>query len=398
MPEILFFIFLGVIAGVVAGLLPGIHPNLISILAGSVLMGMDFFPDTFCFISFMVSMGMSNSFVNVIPSISFSVPDPETSLTILPGHKMLLKGYGYHAIKLTVIGSLGGLFICAALLPIIIKIVPILYNLLRPNLHWALTTVVIYMILAEKKRLIASSCFLLSGLIGILGSQLPINQNFYLFAVLTGLFGFPMLILSIKNNSIVPNQKIKDKYVSRIVLNRSVVAGSLAGLITGLLPGIGVAQATVLASIGQRKSDAGFLISMGAVTTTNILFSFLAIWLIGKPRSGVAAVVNQFVEIGFNEFLVMILAALIAGGIATVITLKSAKIILNIVQKVNYVLINKLIVLFLFLLIFYFTGLHGIFLTFIATCLGIFTNLNNVRRTHLMGVLLLQTILFFAGA
>lgn len=395
--EILIFLLIGLLAGIFAGMFPGIHPNLLALLSGSVLISMNFFPNMLCFITFMVSMGIANSLVNPIPSILFSAPESGTALSVLPGHKLLLSGYGYYAIKLTVIGAVGSLVVCSMLLPILIKIIPSMYELIRPNIHWILSVVVIYMIITEKKRAAALFCFFSAGLIGIMGNRLPINQNFFLFSVLTGLFGLPMLILSIRNKVILPKQKIKDKLLSRKTLNRSIISGSLMGFITGLLPGIGPAQATVLATIGQEKSNEGFLLSIGAVTMVNTLFSFLAIWLIGNPRNGVAVVIDRFVAIGFNEFLLMMAVSIIACGLSAIATLKIAKMVLNTLQKIDYVFINKSIALLLCILVFLFSGLYGLLLLAITTSLGIFTNLSNIRRTHMMGVLLLPCIIFFAN-
>ena len=398
MIDILFFVFIGIVAGVAAGLIPGIHPNLLALLAGSVLMSMNFFPSILCFISFMVSMGITNSITSFIPSILLGAPDPESSLSVLPGHRLLMKGYGYHAIKLTVIGGLGAVIICLSILPVVILTIPTIYNLIRPNLHIILSVVMIYLTILERKRITAFVCFLLAGFIGIYGSRLPINQNFYLFPVLSGLFGLPMLLLTIKNKTNIPRQEKKEMFTSVKTVNRSVLIGSLAGLITGLLPGIGSAQATVLASVGQKKDEQGFLISVGAITTANILFSFLAIWLIGNPRSGIAVVIQQFAEISFNEFLFMLFISLISCGVAVILTLKISRLLIDFIQKVNYILISKSVFLLICVLVFIFTGFYGLFLTFITTCLGIFVNLVGVNRYQLMGVLLLPTILFFANA
>lgn len=396
MIDVLVFILVGVGVGLLAGLLPGIHPNLFAILVTSIAATVLHFLSPLSLVAFLVSMGITNSFASFIPAISLGAPDASDALATLPGHRLLMHGLGYFAIKLTVIGGLFSLIFSLPLLPFIAILLPKLYPLLKEYMHFILAMIVTYLILTERKKTVACLCFVLSGLLGILGSNLPINPNFYLFPVLTGLFGLPMLLMTIKNRVSLPYQTQKEKKISRKTLNRNIVLGSLAGLITGLLPGIGAAQATVLASAGE-KSDEGFLIAIGATTTVNILFSFLAIWLIGKPRSGVAIAINNITEVGLNEFILMIIATIVSGGIAALLTLRIAKLLLNAIKKANYRFTSICVVLFLIIMITILTGIYGLFLTFIATCLGLFALLSRVRRFHLMGVLILPTILFFAG-
>ncbi|MEM7816439.1 MAG: tripartite tricarboxylate transporter permease, partial [Candidatus Aenigmatarchaeota archaeon] len=321
-------------------------------------------------------------------------------LVILPGHYFLIKGYGYYAIKLTIVGSLFGLIFCLLILPIAYLSFPLIYDFIRNFIHIILLVVVLFTILLEKskrKMILATFIFLISGIIGILGNNLSINQNFYLFVALTGLFGIPTLLLSIKRAKPFPEQRMKEKNLSIKTINKAIFSGSIAGLITGLLPGVGASQATMIATLGKVSREY-FLLSLGAATTSNVFFSFLALWLIGKPRSGLAIAVKNFVGyVGFKEFLTFIIISLIASSLSTIIGICISKRFLETLSKLDYRKINIFVAMFLFFLTFIFSSFYGIFLLIITTSLGIFTITSKVRRVNLMGFLILPTILFFSG-
>src|SRR3989344_7891079 len=100
--ELFLFLLTGIICGVFFGLIPGIHPNTIVLFVPFFL---SLSVDPLFLIAFIVALGITNSIIDTIPSILLGAPDAGNELSILPGHKMLLRGQGYDAIKLTVVGS-----------------------------------------------------------------------------------------------------------------------------------------------------------------------------------------------------------------------------------------------------------------------------------------------------
>lgn len=396
--EIFLFFLFGIFAGVIAGIIPGIHPNFIAIIASSLLFPI--FPNTLDFIVFIVAMGITNSFISAIPSILLGAPEEDSCLAVLPGHYFLMKGFGYYAIKLTIVGSLFGFIFCLAILPIAYFFFPLIYNSIRNFIHLILCLVVLFTILLEKSKtkiILATFIFIISGILGILGKNLPINQNFYLFIALTGLFGMPNLLTSIKRIESLPEQKIKDKKLSAKTMKKAILSGSFAGFITGLLPGVGASQATMIATLG-RVSREYFLLSLGAATTSNVFFSFLALWLIGKPRSGLAIAIKNLVRsVALEEFIVFLIVSLIASSISTIIGLWISKRFLERLSKIDYKKLNIFIAALIFILTIVTSSIYGIFLLIITTSLGIFTINSKVRRVNLMGFLILPTILFFSG-
>ncbi|MEM7819500.1 MAG: tripartite tricarboxylate transporter permease [Candidatus Aenigmatarchaeota archaeon] len=393
MLEILFFIAFGIAIGVFFGLVPGLHPNLIILLI-PFFIALNL--ESTNLIVLIVSIAVSNSIIDFIPSILLGAPDSGSELSVLPGHKMLMQGYGYQAIKLTVIGGIGSVVFCTLLLPFIIFLVPPLFNFLRPYTYIFLIVIVLVMILTEKsykKRIIALLCFLVSGFIGIMINNLPIDNTLILFPIFSGLFGLSMLLLQIKNKATIPKQKKKEFFVSKKLINRSVIFGSFGGILSGLLPGVGSSEMTSLAS--TDKNDKSFLITNGAITTANIILSIMSLWLISRPRSGVAVVLDQIINIGFNEFILIVATALFVCGITAILTLFLSKKFINWIEKIDYSLISKIVLFIIVILTFIFTGTYGIFLLFICCSFGLFVNLMNIKRGILMGVLILPTILFY---
>ena len=120
--EVLIAALLGIIAGIFTGLIPGVHINLVSLLVVSLSV---YLLDIFSLPSlgvFIISMAITHTFLDVLPAIFLGAPDADTALGVLPGHKLLLQGMGYEAIKLTVIGSLFSLILALFLFPLFIPL------------------------------------------------------------------------------------------------------------------------------------------------------------------------------------------------------------------------------------------------------------------------------------
>lgn len=392
---ILLALSLGILLGLVAGLLPGLHPNttIPMILGLSPIFG----PMPTAII--LVSSGVINSFTNFIPSILLGAPEESTALGVLPGHKLLLEGRGYEAIKLCVVGSLGGVLFAVLTLPFFVFLIPNLYEAIRPHIHWLLISVIGYLILEEKGKNVfyALGYFMLAGFLGLV--VLDNFGDFVLFPLLTGLFGLPMILISIFEKSKLPEKFTYDEdKISRNSLLSCIGVGSLAGILAGLLPGIGSTQSTILTQQVFKKGNDGrqFLLSIGAITTCDIVYSILALWLINNPRSGIAIGVSKLLEVGFNETLTFIIVILISAAVATIISLKITKLMLNLLGKINYQRLCLCTLIFLLALALIFSGLVGMLVLLVSTAVGLIPNYVNIRRTYGMGCLILPTILFFA--
>jgi putative membrane protein len=65
------------LAGIVSGLTPGIHINLVSVLVVSLSPKLSGLVSPLSLVVFIVSMGITHTFLDFIPSIFLGVPDAE---------------------------------------------------------------------------------------------------------------------------------------------------------------------------------------------------------------------------------------------------------------------------------------------------------------------------------
>ena len=384
-------------------MIPGIHPNTIVLTIPIIISAFPYI-NIYPMITLIISMSVTNSITDFIPSILLGAPDPSTSLSVLPGHQLLMQGEAYKAIKLTVLGGLISVIVITITSPLFVATLPIIYATIKQYIGFILIAILGFIIIFSKKYVKTIFIISLAGLLGIISTQIMIFQNTALFPLLTGLFAFPMLITQIKHQTHIPEQIID---ISEHLLNKenilSATVGSLAGMFSGLLPGVGASQAAIITSptAGLRKTKDSFLVRIGAITTSNIILSFLALWLISKPRSGAAVAVQQLISgiinFGLTEFLFILPIILISAAIAAVTTLFLAKLLIRNISKINYVKLSLAVLILLNILILILTGPIGFILSWTACIIGIITIKLNVLRTSLIAALIIPTALFYLG-
>ena len=392
MIEIVLYTLLGLLLGIILGLIPGIHPNMIALLLPFIA-AFNIAPANL--VAFAISLAVSNTFLDFIPSMLLGAPEAGKELTALPAHRLLLQGNGYDAVKLAVIGGLGSVIFLIAAMPLIIIGLPALYGLLKPFTYALLIFITLVIIFSEEKfkgKTLAVFCFLAAGFVGILSDGLNADSTLLLFPILSGLFGVSTLVLS-KNTKISVHGKKKEIFLTTRQRNRAVAFGSIGGIFSGMLPGVGASEIATMTS--ADKNEKSFIMTVGAVTIANTIMAMLTIWLISKPRSGIAVFVDQLVAVGWNDFLLMVAVSVFVAGLSAVITLRLAKRFVNKIEGTNYGMMNKLVIGLIVAMTIIFTGAYGVLLLVTCTALGIFTNLAGVRRSVLMGVLILPTIIFY---
>ena len=116
--EILTALLIGCFFGIITGLIPGVHINLLSLMLVSISGYLLGFTSPIVLGAFIIAMSITHTFLDSIPSIFLGAPDADQALNVLPGHKLLLQGKGYEAVKLTVIGSLLCLISTSLIIPV----------------------------------------------------------------------------------------------------------------------------------------------------------------------------------------------------------------------------------------------------------------------------------------
>jgi len=345
-------------------------------------------------------MTITSTLVDFIPSIFLNAPSEDTALSILPGHRLLLEGRGLEAIFLSVIGGIGVIVLFILFSPLMLKALPVIYSFAKPRMALLLLLVVGVMIFTEKgkKKLWALLVFSLAGFLGliILNSTL-IQPDFVFFPLFTGMFGISTLLLSLKDKTNLPKQIKEFGVVKKSLAVLGSIKGFFAGLLVGILPGLGSAQAgTLVQTITRKEDNKEFLVSLGGINTANALFAITALYTISKPRSGAAVAIEKILEnFGFSDFLMVIAVSLVTIGIGAIVTLFLSKKFLRLVEKVPYNKISLSILGLLFILTIIFTGPIGLLVLFVSTAVGLIPPLVGVKRSLGMAVIILPVILFY---
>jgi putative membrane protein len=389
--EIFIAILLGILAGSITGLLPGIHINLVGAILVSLSVTLFSKINSIYLIVFISSMAISHTFIDFIPSIFLGCPDTETQLSILPGHEMLKEGKGYEAVRLTSLGGFTAVFVLLIISLPLIFIISKIYEPIHSVMFWILLITSLILILTEKNKLIALFVFLISGILGLCVLNIEIKEP--LLPLLTGLFGSSMIISSIKNKIQIPPQEITEPHEKII---RPLVGSVIASSLCGFLPGLGGGQAAVLGNTISKTDRKGFLILIGATNILVMGISFISLYAISKARTGAAVSIQELLGKLSGEILALILfAVLISGTISFFYSGILAKFFSKKIDKINYSALSIATLIFLVIIVFIFSGFFGLLILIVSTLMGIYCNGLKVKKTHMMGCLLIPTIIFY---
>jgi len=390
--EIIIALLCGVLCGIFTGLIPGVHVNLIAVLLISLSVYLLEYVSAFALAVFIFSMALTHTFLDVIPSIFLGAPNEDTAMAVLPGHKLLLEGIGYEAVRLATIGSLMSLFLGILLLPLLIVVVPYLYNLLNSLIGWLLLFVAVFMILIEERKIVI---FLFSGMLGVIVFSLHLSQP--LFPLLSGMFGVSTLLLALNGGAVLPIQYITQNIrLPFIDYFWGVLAAVFSGWITSLLPGLGSAQAAVLAGT-FFKNITGYLyiVVVGGINTVNFLLSLVTFYTIDKARNGGVVAIKQLLEsISFSEVMVLFIVALIVAGSATILTFFIGKRFVTVLGYFNYESVCCCVILFIIILTFFFSGWIGLFVLVVSTAIGILPPIVQVYYFLLLGIFCFKKLVY----
>jgi putative membrane protein len=393
--EIILAITIGILAGTITGLIPGIHTNLLAVFIISISgFLLNYFSLTFLFL-FIATMAITHTFVDFIPSIFLGAPDEDTALSIAPGHDFLLKGQGHQAVLLTLIGSSIALIITIIIIPIFMFTIPLIYPFLQKIMSFILILASIFLLSRESQKITASLIiFFLAGFLGIATLNLPTSQP--LLPLLTGLFGSSTIIYSISQRIKIPKQKIEKLKINKKQLIKPIIATSLVSPICSFLPGLGASQAAIIGSeITGDLNRKQFLILLGSINTLVMSVSFATLYLINKSRTGAANAIQQLSSLSFSNLIYIILVILLSSIITIFITVKISKFFAKNINKINYTLCSSAVLIILLLSVIFFSGFLGFLIFIISSILGLTSIYLKIRRSFLMGALLIPTILLY---
>ncbi|MEK6938677.1 MAG: tripartite tricarboxylate transporter permease [Nanoarchaeota archaeon] len=395
--EVLISVLLGVVIGCITGITPGLHVNMVSLLLLSFSPLLLQFTTPIILCIFIISLAMTQTFLDALPATYLGAPDESQALNVLPGHRLLLRGEGHNAIVYNTLGSLGCVILGVILLPVFIYSMAAIYPVIKGIMGYLLAIIMLFMIGKEKKWLYAGAAFFMSGALGLTVFSIPtLHQP--LFPLLSGMFGFSLLLVSLKDKMSIPKQDTsKPLTISNQNALKSVSAATGMGFISAFLPGFGNSQAAIVGTnIVGDIGDEGFLSLVGGLNTASMLISIAAAYILDKARNGAIVVVNEIIgSVGFEEMMLFMGVALVASGLGAICALRLSKIFAKYIVRVNYTKLILGILIAITIMTFYFDGFLGLLILATSTAVGLVVNKWGVGKNHLMGCLILPVILYF---
>lgn len=392
--ELIFAIILGMLFGTFTGLFPGIHINLVGAFLITLSYSLSSEFSMIYFVVFISALAITHTFVDFIPSIFLGCPDTDTELSILPGHEMLKQGKGYEAVIRTAYGGISGAILLIILAFPLSLLLSKIYPSIQRIIPYILILVCVIMIASEKNKFQAFLALVLTGVLGTF--VLDLNLKEPLLPLLSGLFGSSMLILSIKQKTKIPPQETTFKKIKLKNMLRPLSGAIVASPLCGFLPGLGGGQAAIIGNQISKTNEKDFLILLGTVNVLVMGLSFVSLYSISKTRTGAAAAIQSLLgQINASSLILILFVCLISGIISFFLVKKLSRIFLKYIEKINYNKLSKGIIFFLAVLILLISGIVGFLVFVLSTAVGLYCIQLNIKKTQMMGCLLIPTILLY---
>lgn len=394
--------FTGVTLGIIAGFVPGIHSNTLAGLLAAcsvpliVVFGIDG-------ISVMiVSMMVVYTFADILPSTFLGVPDPDTVLSVLPAHNLCLMGNGEEAVRVSALGSLWGFVFCLPLFALFMIFLPSV----QEYVDWGVGLVILLaaglLIVFSKAPSWSFAVFLVSGLLGIYAMRFS-YFSFGVFGIgeillplLTGLFGIPVLLTSMRALSKPAEQTFSGLMISQGSIIGNGIKGAFAGAIVGWLPGFSSGTANALLAVrrsSEKMDPREYLVSTSAANTANAVLGLAALYALGRMRSGAMVTLASFDLPSVYLLVLAAGAAALAGYLVTVSSSKLSRVIMHLDQKI----IARGVLLFLVGMTVIFCGPFGVSILILSTLVGLVPGMADIPRIFCMGAIMLPVMLFTLG-
>jgi putative membrane protein len=398
MIEQLFASLFGIVIGIFTGITPGIHINLVAAALLSNIDNFDSF-DPLSLALFIVSLSITHTFIDFIPSILLGAPNEETALSILPGHRLLKQGRSFEAIVQTQYGCIIGIIVSIIIAPLFIIFLPQIFTSLKNFIPFILILISIYIILRDKHPEISFLIFSASGILGLLVFNSPIEIKEPLLPLLTGLFGISSLITSIKESPNINKQIIRPLLLvtpNRKEIFSCLLSTFISSPLGSIFPGIGSGHAAVIGSELSKKTERTFLLMLGAINSSVMILSIVTAYSIGKTRTGSAAAIKTLlVEISKFDLLIIFIIVILISPILIIVSLNLTKIFIKSIQKINYKILNILVLIFVIIVNIILTNWTGIILLILSSILGLSAVNSQTRRINLMACLILPSIIYY---
>lgn len=369
---------IGVLCGIGAGLVPGMHIN--NFLPFFIVVPFSGEGGFF----FIVAMSMGFIFSSFFPSILLGVPNEDTAIMILPGHRMVLEGNALTALLLSFYGALTTIFLTGFFLLFFLLFLPTLYPHLDFLVAFILIAVMVIIVVTDSR--FALLIVLISSVLGFL----TFNFNL-LLPLLTGLFGLSTMVVSLLYKTTLPKQKLEFKpNINRFQFLRASFLAAFLSSLAGLLPGVSSSIVALVGRVFGKFKAQEFIVMIAGTNAAYMIYSFFALFLIGKTRSGSAVFLSQIMQ--KENILFTFGIVLVSGILAAFICLKLTPSIVSFYRKINYKKATILAACFLVFINFVLCGLFGLLILSTSTAIGLLCCFLRVKRINCMAALVVPTI------
>jgi putative membrane protein len=135
---------------------------------------------------------------------------------------------------------------------------------------------------------------------------------------------------------------------------------------------------------------------LGSVNILVLALSFVTLFSINKSRTGSAAAISEILRtFDASSLAIILLTILISSLISFFLTIYLAGFFSEKIRNINYSKLSIIILIFLSLVVLFFSGFLGFLVYIVSTFTGLTAIYAETRRTHLMGSMMLTAILFY---
>ncbi|MBN1923656.1 MAG: tripartite tricarboxylate transporter permease [Nanoarchaeota archaeon] len=387
--NLIIALFLGIIVGAVVGFLPGLHPNTVA----AVIIASDYNIENSVFL---FACLISSNVFEFLSTCYLGVPEEGESLTRMPLHNLLMDKRGLAGMKIVAYSSI--ITYCVFLIfgALLHQEISLIYSFVK-NYAWTIMAgIALHLIIKDKSIRLAALFFTLSGILGVITFNLNLKDPF--LPLLTGFFGISSLIDLKNENNNIPKQMNKVVVESSFSeLLKASIIGIISSIIMAIVPSMSPSQVGLVSEEFKKTktSDELKIASMTSINIADNILSLIALTAINKARSGVIEKIGGLIELSFNNYYLLLITGFFACTASCFLLIKTAKR----VSKHVYIFNNKLtklsVIIFVASLCLYFNGLPGLLILFTASIIGYYCIRLNVRRSQLLGCLVVPTIIFY---
>jgi putative membrane protein len=422
---ILMYTILGTTIGALLSMVPALH---VYNVCGILLIVWYSAPGLIPYVAlpaFFMSLLVSFSIINTIPSMIFGAPDESAVFMVLPGQKYMLQGRGFEASILTGVGSLMGIVMLAILTPFLFYPMRYIKNIVGQNLQWVMLLFITYMLMSEWPRggglgktvwqkfkwawanLVAGlATFILAAIVGIIimnKTMVPLNMSFQgIMPVFVGFFAVAGIIQNLISRQKVPPQHVTDSIdVNATLIGKSTLAGTIGGGLAAFIPAVtGGIGGLIAGHATAQRDDRIFVMSQGVSKTIYYVGSFLFFFvpLLMLSRGGMAILMKPiFTPYTVQDYFRILAVILISGSMSFLLMFPLTRFAIKLVTKYDYHVVLWFALGIVLAIVYGLMGWQGMFLMTVATGIGLIPALYHSRKSNAMAVLLVWMTISMGG-